>query len=378
MKILQIASAPISYLGGTEKIIWEISKRLAKKNKVTILQTTLYEPKKKVGISYKKGVEIITCKNDFFLGGYGYSSEFKKKLKQIWKDYDIAHIHGHGRYTSNFAMGFLNKKKPFIYSGQGFFHSKKNYIFKKIYDILFKSRLKKASVCTALTKLEKTKLLNMGVDAKKIRIIPGGVDLKEFKPLKNLNSLRKKYIGGDINKKILLYIGRIHESKGLQYVINAIKNIDLKFIIVGENAGYESKLKLMVKNFNIKNKVKFLGKVGKKELIELYNISDIFILFSGWEGFGLVVIEAMAFGKPVIVSNKGALPLLVKDGENGLVVNYPNTKELKSKIKRLLEDDNQRKKLGKKAKEFSKKFDWNKIVKIYLSTYKTAWRSFNG
>ena len=77
MKILQISSVPVTYSGGTEKVVWEISKRLAKRNKITVLQTTLYDPEKKAGRTYKEKVEIVTFKNELFLGGYGFSPYFK-------------------------------------------------------------------------------------------------------------------------------------------------------------------------------------------------------------------------------------------------------------------------------------------------------------
>ena len=139
MKILQISSAPVSYLGGTEKVIWEISKRFAKNNEVTILQTTLYEPKKKSGTSYEQGIKIITCNNDSFFGGYGYSRKFKEKLKEVWKEYDIVHIHGYGRFTSDFSLKFLKNKKLIIFTAHGFFHSKKDAFFN--FSISFSDKL---------------------------------------------------------------------------------------------------------------------------------------------------------------------------------------------------------------------------------------------
>ena len=80
MKILHISSARIDYPGGTEKVLWEIARRQVKKNKVTILQTNLYEEKK----DFKKNeirnnIKTITCKNDSFLGGFGYSKDLSVK-----------------------------------------------------------------------------------------------------------------------------------------------------------------------------------------------------------------------------------------------------------------------------------------------------------
>jgi len=287
MKILHISSARIDYLGGTEKVIWEIARRQSKKHEVTILQTNLYEEDKKFkGLEVRNKIKIITVKNDFFLGGFGYSREFKKVLKNIWREYDIIHIHGHGRFTSTYALGFLNNKKPIIYSAQGFFHNKKNSSFKKIYDFIFGGRLKNASFCTALTELEKEKLLSFNISPKKIAIIPGGVNFKKVESKKNLKNLRKRYLfDNQQGKKILLYVGRVHESKGIQHVITAIKDLDLMFFIVGRDSGYCETLKSLVKEKGVEKKIRFFGSVSEKELSEIYQISDVFVLYSYWEGF---------------------------------------------------------------------------------------------
>ncbi len=368
MKILQISSAPVSYLGGTEKVVWEISKRLSKDHDVTILQTTLYDPKKSSGITSEDNVKIITCKNDFFLGGYGYSKEFVKKLKEIWKDYDVIHVHGYGRFASDLSLKFLKNKKPIIFTAHGFFHSKKAALFKKMHNITKGGLLKKATYCTALTKLERKQYLGRGVKKEKIKIVPDGVDLKQFETKTALN-LKKKY---SKNKKIVLYIGGLHESKGLQYVVRAIKDLDVKFLIFGVDRGYEKKLRKLVHELGLDEKVVFGGFVDESSKAKIYSIADVFVLFSEWEGFGLVLIEAMASGKPAIVSDRGALPFLVKNGKNGLIVKYPDIEKLKLSLESLLKDDVKRKKIGKEAKKFSKKFDWDIIVKKYGSLYKGA------
>ena len=181
MRILHVSSVMIDYPGGTEKIIWEIAKRQAKNNKVTILQTNLYEENKEFKDSeIRKGVKIITCKNNFFFGGFGFSLKFKRILKKIWEDFDVIHIHGHGRFTSNYCLKFFYGKRPIIYSAQGFFHDKKYYFFKKMYDYFFGERLKNALFCTALTELEINKLKSYGVKSKSIVVINGGVDYEKI------------------------------------------------------------------------------------------------------------------------------------------------------------------------------------------------------
>lgn len=370
MKILNISSVPVTYSGGTERVIFELSKEFSKKHKVTILQTNLYEERKKIKKYSKIGeINIITCKNDKFLGGFGYSKEFKNVLKKIWKAYDIIHIYGHGRFTSNFSLNFLKNKKPLVYSAHGFFHDKRHQVFKKIYNIYFKKVLKKVQpFCIALTEIEKQQYLKFGIKKEKITIIPGGITCQKLK-IKNISKLKKEYFEGKEKDKIMLYVGRIHESKGLKYIIQAIKNLDIKFIIIGKDTGYKKELEKLIKKEQVGKKVKFLGRLNEKELKEMYNLCNFFILFSSWEGFGLTVIEAMSAGKPVIVSDKGALPLIVENGKTGFIVKYPNIKELNTKIKFFIKNTSLIKSMGKNAEKFSKQFNWKNITKKHLDIY---------
>lgn len=370
MKILQISSVPVTYLGGTEKVVLELSKEISKNHEVTILQTNLYENKKSFDRNSQIGnVKIITCKNDYFFGGFGYSKEFKKKLREIWEDFDVIHIHGHGRFTSNWTLKFLKNKKPMIYTAHGFFHSKRDGMIKKIYNRLFGKRLNNAEFCTALTELEKKAYLKLGVSEDKIKIIPNWVDLGANKPLKVLKKKVISSLGINPNLKTLLYVGRIHESKGLSYILDAIKDIQINFLIVGKDGGYMSRLKKEIIRLGLGNRVVVVGAVKDRKLREIYSSSDFFILFSEWEGFGIVIIEAMAYGLPVIVSNRGALPYIVCDGENGLVVPFRDISKLSEKIRRYLNEPSFAEKISSAEKKFVKDYDTRKIVKKYEELY---------
>lgn len=367
MKILQISSVPVTYSGGTEKVVLELSKELSKNNEVTILQTNLYEEKKKFERYSKIGkIRVITCKNDYFAGGFGYSKEFASTLKEIWKGFDLIHIHGHGRFTSDFTLRYLKDKKPLIYTAHGFFHTSKAGFIKKIYNSFFKRIHKKNVWFTALTELEEKKYLQLRVKKGKIKIIPNWVDFKKFSNAKEIKIPFKN------NFPILVYVGRIHESKGLQYVLKAINNLKVNLLIVGRDGGYKEELEKLVKQLNLQNKIKFTGEISLPELKNYYKSSDFFILFSEWEGFGISLIEAMYFELPAIVSDRGALPILVKNKENGLIAKFPNEKDLEEKIQILLNDKKLVQKIKRNEKVFVKKFDSKKIIEQYKNLYKEA------
>lgn len=374
MRILQISSAPVTYSGGAEKLIWEISRRLARDNKVTVLQTTLYDPKKKTGITYKEKVEIVTFKNDLFLGGYGFSPRAMKWLKKNWKNYDLVHCHGYNRYLSEFAIPFLKGKVPIVFTAEGFIHTKKNYLFKIMHDLSIGKFLRYADICTALTKLDFKYYKKLGVKKEKIIEIPCGINFKVISKVnkKENEKFKKKYR----LKNTILCVARVHKSKGLQYVIRAMKDINCKFLIVGRDVGFKKELIKLSKKLGIKDRIIFAGELEEKNLIKAYQTADIFVLFSEWEGFGIVVLEAMTAGKPVIVSDRGSLPLLVKNKREGLIVPFGNEKILKEKIKYLLENKAKARKMGAIGKKKAKAYDWKDIANLYMGVYKIAQRNF--
>lgn len=367
MKILQITSSFFPVLGGQEKVVYEISKRLSERgHELTILTTDLFsENEKYVKEEFSEGIRIMRFKNKYFLGGYGYCPEAVKWLKKNWKNYDVVHSHGYNRYLSEIALNKLYKKKPLIFSPHGFIHTKKNLIFKKIHDLTLGKFVRKANYCTALTNLDFGEYKRLGVKQEKIIKIPNGVDINRFSKnnKKEIAEIKKKY------GKFILYVGRIHESKGLQYVIEAIKNINVKLLIVGKDSGYKKDLERIADSMNIRDKILFAGGINDERIVSFYGASEAFVLFSEWEGFGIVAIEAMATGKPVIVSDRGSLPYLVKDDKQGFVVEFKNVGKLKKKIEEVLSNKKLQIRMGKEGIKTSKNYDWENIVKEYEQIY---------
>lgn len=202
---------------------------------------------------------------------------------------------------------------------------------------------------------------------KKTRVIPGGVDVRMFPSEMNTNEIDNKYkLKG---QKLILFSGKLTKYKGVKYLIQAAKNINATIGIAGD--GPERKnLEQAVKDLNAKN-VKFFGYIHQKDLIKLYYRADVCVVPSIWdEPLGLVVLEAMAAKTPVVVTRKGGIPLMVKDGYNGLFVRPHNAKEIANKVNILLNDDDMRKKMGEQAREtVLDKFTWELIATKYERMY---------
>ncbi len=202
---------------------------------------------------------------------------------------------------------------------------------------------------------------------KKMRVIPGAVDMANFPESMDVSSLDKKY--GLKDAKLVFFSGKLTKYKGVRYLLQAAKNINAIVGIAGD--GPERKnLENMAKELKLKN-VKFFGYVGNGELIQLYYRADVCVVPSIWdEPLGLVVLEAMAAKTPVVVTRKGGIPLMVKDGHNGFFVRPRNAREIKERVNELLADDTKRLKMGQNAKQtVLEKFTWDIIAAKYERIY---------
>ena len=204
--------------------------------------------------------------------------------------------------------------------------------------------------------------------SKKVLIVPLGIDIPKFRTREKIRS----------NRKILLYFGRLFPYKGLEYLLDAVRIVannrdDFILYIVGDGV-LKNKLENQVKLLKIGNFVKFDFTPTEKDKLKYYNSCDMFVLpsFIKSEAFGIVQLEAMAFGKPVISVNipGSGVPYVNVDGITGKIVQPMNSEDLAKSIIELLDHEKTRLRLGKNARERVKKyFDQNKMVKDILSLY---------
>ncbi len=200
-----------------------------------------------------------------------------------------------------------------------------------------------------------------------IRVIPGGVDLSQFPEKMDTTEIDKKY--GLKGKKVIMFSGKLTKYKGVRYLIQAAKNIDGTIIIVGDGP-QRPELETIKKNLKISN-VLFLGYINNHALIKLYYRADVCVVPSIWdEPLGLVVLEAMATKTAVVVTRKGGIPLMVKDGVNGFFVRPKNAKEIALKVNTLLQNDTLRHRIGEKARQtILERFTWEKIALRFTRMY---------
>ncbi|MCI6465954.1 MAG: glycosyltransferase family 4 protein [Faecalicatena sp.] len=283
-----------------------------------------------------------------FLGLWG-------RLSRIAKEYD--YVHAHWIIPQGIVQSFF--KKPYIVTGHGGDVMELNGgVFK-----LFKMRvLKRAKHVTVVSEKLKFKLKEMyGIDNAIVQSM--GCDISKFSPNK-----RKENLFNQDGKKVLLFVGRFVEIKGIKYLLKAMEKIDAKLIIVGKGP-QEKELKEIA--INLKDKVRFIGPQSHDELAITYASSDIFVIPSitlpggVTEGTPTVITEAMASGLPVVGSISGGIPEVIKDGYNGYLVEEKNVENLARKINVLINDEERYQQFKQGALVTAEKYSYENIAKKY-------------
>lgn len=203
------------------------------------------------------------------------------------------------------------------------------------------------------------------INPEKIIVTYNGVDLAEFKKKteKEYEYLYDKY-SIPKNKKVLMYVGNLKPHKNLRRLLEAFNGIDeienTVLILVGK-AFDNHKVDDYEKIYGIRDKVIHTGLVSQTELIDFYNLADLFVFPSLYEGFGIPPLEAMACGTPVVCSNSSSLPEVV--GDAAYLFNPENVEEMKDAINTILSDKEERDKLVINGRYRCKMFKWSDCIK---------------
>jgi len=224
-------------------------------------------------------------------------------------------------------------------------------------------------------------------DTSRLTVIPPGVDVRMFYPRPMDEA--KRQIGVDPDKIMLLFVGRIEPLKGVETLLRAVAILrergvcqcdELVLSIIGgdsaenpmvRNAEME-RLKLLREALGIADLVTFLGKQDQDALPDYYAAADVVIMPSHYESFGMVALEAMACGTPVIASEVGGLAFLIKDGETGFHVPDRDPDALAGRICEIITNPLLRAKLGGQAAEYAQGYAWSVIADRIMEVYHTV------
>jgi glycosyltransferase involved in cell wall biosynthesis len=210
----------------------------------------------------------------------------------------------------------------------------------------------------------------------KLRVIPIGIDQSRFRGKNpDRGKTRAKY-GVRSEEKLVLFVGRLTSQKGCEYLIRAIpyvtKFFNVKLLIAGD--GYlRGELEAIAVSAGVRARTIFAGFVGDDDLTDLFLSSDLMMIPSVYEPFGVVALEAMAARLPVVASNVDGLAEIIKHEENGILAFPRDSSSIAWGISRILSDQPNTQRLVENAsRDVESKFSWSAVAKQTLEVYKEA------
>lgn len=308
-----------------------------------------------------------------------FSLAFLSRLL-LGNKYDIINIHGFGHFLND-AVAFLSKllsrkyiatihgipKQPERQSGM------LEVIFRSYSLTLGKIFLKWASAITAVSKHTAQDTVAYGGNAKKVIVIPNGVDLVLTKSsVSRLNAMKRRY---KLEKKrLVLGVGRLSENKGFHFLLSAMPRVikevpDAHLLIAGADGGYRNQLVRIINELSLSGYVNLAGEVQEDVKRGLYSIADVVVIPSIIEPFGLVALEAMAVGKPLVATRVDGLMEILRREKTRILVDPADSDQLAKAIVKILSDHGLRLRLSKASKETVSMYDWDKIANDYVKIF---------
>ncbi len=366
MKILQVNKFYSPWIGGVERIVQQITEGLNEKNNFKI-EVLCCDHNKKGKEEKINGVKVYHASSFGIFWGLPISLDFFRLFKKLSQKVDIIDFH-HPFPLGDLAIFLFRPKAKLIV------HYHSDIVRQKALSFLINpfilNTLKKAEkiIVSNPNLIESSSCLRKF--KQKCQIISFGVDLKEIENSLSEQEQRKikeKY------GRFVLFVGRLNYYKGVDYLIEAMKDIGANLVVIGEGKEKE-RLKLKVERLKLGDRVFFLSHQPREKLINFYGASEVFVLPSIFksEAFGIVLIEAMVCGKPVVSTELGTGTSWININEKtGFVVPPKDSRSLAKVINKILENKKLAEEFSKNAKKRVKEnFSLDKMLKETEGVYR--------
>jgi glycosyltransferase involved in cell wall biosynthesis len=378
MEICMLDPLFYPYFGGTEKVVYEFGKRLARKHGISILTSRIpgTSPYEEIEGMKVYRTPSIYLKNlpSFMPPPYTISPFITRDILKR-SEADIFHIHCRYFYylETLIPIKYIMRKKLMLTlhnakpEGISFMTDKSAALYDMVWGYRIMENCNRIAAVSRYTKeVTVPSYLQHNTE-----VVYNGVDEKRFKPRKD-SPVREKFIAGE--GPLLLTNGRLVQQKGMYYLIEAFYTLkkyfkNAKLIIIGKGP-LKDELASQCFRLGVQGSVTFVTGIPEQELPLYYNAADLFVLPTLWEPSAVVLYEALASGKAIVTTRAGGNPEIV-NSKCGMLVPPRNPAALCEKMKLLLEDDRLRKSMEKHSRERAvENFTWDIAAKKYESIYR--------
>ena len=369
MKILQLGKFyPIK--GGVEKVMFDLMLGLSIEGVECDMLCAAYQEKGFTRVmSNKSKLMVVNTVRE--VAATMIAPSMVLKLKQIAKNYDIIHVH-HPDPMAAFALLCSGYKGKVVLHWHSDILKQKSLL--KLYMPIQKWLINRADVIVGTTPVYVKESPYLQEVQHKVTYLPIGVCHLES-PIKQVMDLRRKYLG----KHIVFSLGRLVPYKGFAYLIEAAKHLDDNYmVLIGGTGPLRDELQAQIETLGLQERVKLLGYVSDVELPAYFEACDLFCMSSVMktEAFGIVQIEAMSCGKPVVATKipESGVSWVNQDGVSGLNAEPYDAEDLAKCIRGILADENDYARFSKGALDrYKTVFTQELMIHKCLEIYKKLW-----
>ncbi len=367
--------------GGQERVVAELAERIADCHEVHIFVNSFDDLKNKRIITH----HVPMFKKPALLTIISFILSSTCQLRR--QKFDIIHSQGPNAIVQNVITDHTTQRAK-MEALPRFIKNKKRTFIQRLHDAIFRALVCKIEeiiyspksdrrVIAVSKGIQREVFEYYGKSLDEIAVIPNGVDLKKFHPKNRV--LYRAEVRRRLNiyntDFVILFVGGDWERKGLEYIIRSLPFLSsrkARLLVVG---GWQREHYVDVaRDLGISDLVIFAGKSSAVQ--ELYSVANVLVLPSLYEPFGLVVLEAMASGIPVIVSKCAGAAEVIRDNVNGLLLEDPsNPKMIAAKVSRVLNDLTFMKKIAKNARKTAEQYSWDRMAAEVMKVYEEVVRA---
>lgn len=367
MKLLLTSHRLFPHVGGTEIAVDHLARCFAARRHDVTVVTSAEEGAPAREARHGYAIERVPVRSV----GHFRVPPREYRARVLRGDHDLAHLHGQRVWSTDHLFPYLrHARNALVLTPHGFaqWHRRRRPIVDAgYYRLALPRALRRIPCVTALTQREKEDLLGWGVDEDRVVVIPDGYDPREFAALPS--GFRARF-GFAPDEKLLLYAGGFYPNKRVDRLVDACAGLDATLVVLGADAdGSRALVEAQARAAGTRLRV--LGRIPREDVLSAYKEADLFLLGSDFEGFGLVLLEAMAAGLPFVSTPCGAAPELAATGA-GLVL--PGTAEMREAVRALLADPARRRDMGRRGQTAAPGYAWETVADRYLTLFEEVAR----
>jgi glycosyltransferase involved in cell wall biosynthesis len=351
VRVAQVSPWFSPHFGGVESHVRSLSKELAKRGHEVTVLTSRHDPTLPTEESMD-GFRVLRVKPRFTLMQTPVTPRMRTDLRAV--PADVVHAHSPPPLASHYA-GTVSEERgiPYVVT----YHCDVDLpsAFGTFMESVYRHSLGASTLRNAARVVVTTR--TYGATSRMLWrydpvVIPNAVDHRRFRPDVDGTGIRA-WLNIPADASVVLLVGRIVPHKGVEHFIEAARHVPEAWFLVAGDGSLLDSMKRLAASLGVADRVRFAGRIAEARLPEVYAACDVLVLpsVSRLEAFGIVALEAMATGKPVIVADIPGVREIIVDGVDGLLADPVNSLDLAVKIRRVLGDPETRRAMGARARQ---------------------------